>query len=192
VAERFALAYAITALLFFLCALKTSPHTFLLPLFIAAPFALVQLVYDAKGRSRELLPELSGATAMAAVVASIALAGGWSVLPALALWLLLVAVRVVPSILYVRARLQINHGAQTAIAPVLLAHLAGGALTLALAWAGLAPLLAIVAALLLLLRAAFALSPLCPQVTAKQVGFSEIGFGLVTVLALALCYTLGL
>ena len=42
----------------------------------------------------------------------------------------------------------------------------------------------------LLLRAAFALSPLCPQVSAKQVGFSEIGFGLLTVLALAFGYAL--
>jgi len=45
---------------------------------------------------------------------------------------------------------------------------------------------------LLLLRAAFALSPLCPQVSAKQVGFSEIGFGLITILTLAIGYALKL
>jgi hypothetical protein len=192
VAECFALAYATLSLLSFMLALKISPHVFLLPLLMAAPFALIQLIYDATGRSRELWPELSGATAMAAVAAAVALAGGWHIAPALTLWLLLVAVRVGPSILYVRARLQKNHGVQPSIAPALVAHLTGCALVIALAWAGLAPMLAIAVALLLLLRAAFALSPLCPQVSAKQVGFSEIGFGLVTVLALALGYALRL
>ena len=192
VAERFALAYAVLSMLAFTLALKTSPNVFLLPLLIAAPFALVQLIYDALGRSRELVPELSGATAMAAMAAAVVLAGGWQIAPALTLWLLLVAVRVVPSILYVRARLQKNHGAQPSVAPTLGAHLLGCALVAALAWMGLAPMLAVAAALLLLLRAAFALSHLCPQVSAKQVGFSEIGFGLVTVLALAFGYALRL
>src|SRR5205814_1808580 len=126
VAERFALAYATISLLSFMLALKTSSTVFLLPLLMAAPFALIQLIYDARGRSRKLWPELSGATAMAAVAAAVALAGGWHIAPALTLWLLLVAVRVVPSILYVRARLQKNHGAQHSIAPALVAHLAGG------------------------------------------------------------------
>jgi hypothetical protein len=188
VAERFVLAYATISLLAFLLALKISSTVFLWPLLMAAPFAIVQLVYDAAGRSRQLLPELSGATAMAAVAASIALAAGWQIVPALTLWLLLVAVRVVPSILYVRARLQKNHGGQPSVAPTLGAHLLGCALATALAWMGLAPALAIAAVLLLLLRAAFALSHLCPQVSAKQIGFSELGFGLLTVLALACGY----
>ena len=68
----------------------------------------------------------------------------------------------------------------------------GCALVAALAWVGLAPALAIAAAALLLLRAAFALSPLCPPVSAKQIGFSEIGFGSLTVLMLALGYALWL
>jgi hypothetical protein len=185
VAEAFALAYATGALLFFMLALKTSPHSFLLPLLMAAPCALVQLIYDARGRSRELLPELAGATAMAAVAAAVARAGGWPLTPALTLWLLLVAARVIPSILYVRARLRKNHGAQPAIAPALVAHLAGCVLVTALAWFGLASSLAVAAAILLLLRAAYALSSLCPQLSAKQIGLSEIGFGLVMVLALA-------
>jgi YwiC-like protein len=192
VAERFALAYAAISLLSFILALKTSPTVCLWPLLMAAPFALGQLVYDAMGRSRELWPELSGATAMAAVAAAITLASGWHITDALALWLLLVTVRVIPSILYVRARLQKNHGAQPAIAYVLGAHLTGCAIVLVLAWLGLAPALAVVVALLLMLRAAFARSPFCPQVSARQVGFSAIGFGLATVLALVLGYALRL
>ena len=192
VAERFALAYATVALVAFLLALKTAPAVFLWPLVVAAPFALVQLVYDALGRSRALLPELSGATALAALPASIALAAGWALAPAFALWAVLAATRVVPSIFYVRARLRKNHGKQASITPVLVAHLAGCALVIAFAQSGLIPMLAIAAAVLLLLRAAFALSPLCPQVSAKQVGFSEIGFGLITILTLAFGYALKL
>lgn len=191
-AERFALGYATLALLSFTLALKTSSHVFLWPLLLAAPFAVVQLIYDAAGRSRELLPELSGATAMAAVATAVALAAGWQTAPALVLWLLLAAVRVVPSILYVRTRLQKNHGARASVVPALGAHLSGCALAAALAWVGLAPVLAFAAALLLLARAAFMLSPFCPQVSAKQVGFSEIGFGLVTILALVLGFALRL
>jgi hypothetical protein len=188
IAERFVLAYSAIALLSFSLAVKTAPTVFLLPLLIAAPFAILQLVYDATGRSRELLPELSGATALAAVAASIALAAGWSLTHALTLWALLAAARVIPSILYVRARLQQNHGKPANIAPAIAAHLLGCAVALTFAWLGLAQVLAVVAALILLLRAAYALSPVCPQFTAKQVGFSEIAFGLINVLALACGY----
>ena len=41
----------------------------LIPLAVVAPLAVVQLVYDARNRSRELLPELSGALAMSSVAA---------------------------------------------------------------------------------------------------------------------------
>jgi hypothetical protein len=190
VAERFALAYASVALVAFLLALTTAPRIFLLPLAVAAPCAVIQLVYDALGRSRALLPELSGATALAAVPASIALAAGWLLAPAFALWAVLAATRVVPSILYVRTRLRKNHGKPSSVAPALSIHLLGCALALVLAQFGLIPLPAIAAAILLLLRAAFALSPLCPQVTAKQIGFSEIAFGLITILTLAFGYAL--
>lgn len=188
VAERFVLAYATLALLGFGLALTTAPTIFLWPLLLAAPFAIIQLGHDVQGRSRELLPELSGAMAMAAVSASIALAAGWSLTHALTLWALLAAARVGPSILYVRARLQQNHGRRARIAPAVAAHLLGCALALTLAWLGLAPALAVVAAFILLLRAAYALSPYCPQFTAKQVGLSEIAFGLINVLALACGY----
>ncbi len=192
VAERFALAYAVVALCAFILALKFAPHVFLLPLLVAAPLALLQLAYDALGRSRALLPELSGAAAMAAAAAALALAGGWPIAHALALWALLAAARVIPSILYVRARLRKNHGARVSVAPALGAHLLGCALAVALAYIGLAPVLAVCAGGLLFVRAAFLLSPRCPQLTAQQVGFSEIGFGLLTVLALAVGYAFGL
>jgi hypothetical protein len=81
----------------------------LLPVALAAPLAGLQLWLDARGRARELLPEAAGAVAMGSLAASVALAGGWSLLPALGLWALLAA-RAVPAIVYVRARLRLERG----------------------------------------------------------------------------------
>src|SRR5438067_816253 len=79
VAERFALLYILAASFSLLAALKAaSSYEFLLPLLLASPLALIQLIYDRLSRSRALLPELAGATAMAAIASSIVLAGGLS------------------------------------------------------------------------------------------------------------------
>src|SRR5437764_8878495 len=70
VAERFALLYACGAALGLLAAIKTAVGgEFLLPLALSAPLVSVQLIYDAKGRSRELLPEVSGSIVLASVSA---------------------------------------------------------------------------------------------------------------------------
>ncbi|MFL6257793.1 MAG: YwiC-like family protein, partial [Pyrinomonadaceae bacterium] len=83
VAERCAAIYAAVAAAGLLFAvLMADGYTFLWPLLLAAPLASVQLVYDAKGESRSLWPELAGATALAGVATSIALAGGWKSVPA--------------------------------------------------------------------------------------------------------------
>jgi hypothetical protein len=164
-------------------------YEFLLPLLLAAPFASVQLIYDGKGRSRELLPEIAGSIAMASVAASIALAGGWSRANALAMWGVLTA-RVVPAILYVRARLQQLHGQGTDAAPTILSHLAATAFVFALAWAGLVPKLAVAALLVMLLRAAFGLAER-KTVTAKRIDLRELGFGAFTVFAVAAGYLFG-
>jgi hypothetical protein len=211
VAERFAAVYCAAAALALIAAFWTAGSVgFLLPLLLAAPLASVQLFYDAKGRSRELLPELAGSIAMASVAAALALAGGWSRPASLALWAVLAA-RVVPSVIYVRARLRQLHSqsapAATArsqaasdapeysqaelVAPTYLSHLAATALVLALALAGLAPWLAVVAVSVLLLRAAFGVAER-GEVTARRIGLREIGFGAFTVLAVALGYLFGL
>jgi 4-hydroxybenzoate polyprenyltransferase len=190
-AERFALLYGAIAFITFTLAAAFAPAVFLWPLALAAPLAFVQLAYDALGRSRALLPELAGATAMASVAAALALAGGWTLAPALALWAVL-TLRVVPAILYVRARLSISHGARPALWPALLAHAAAFTAVAALVWLRLAPALALLAMLVLLARAALSLLRPRPQTKAKHIGFGEIGFGLMTVLALVCGYAFGL
>jgi len=57
---------------------------------------------------------------------------------------------------------------------------------LVLVWNKLAPALALVALLILLLRALFGFSRYDRAANAKQIGFRELGFGAMTVAAIAL------
>lgn len=189
-AERFALLYAGIAALSFLAAIKTSQQGFLLPLLLAAPLAAVQLIYDGMGRSRALAPELAGSIAMAAIASGIALAGGWPRPLAFGLWAILAA-RVVPTILYVRAKLKLLHGKHAPALPVMAAHILAVALMAALARSGIVPFLALIALLVLLLRAVLGLSKHSKPLTAKGVGLRELGFGAMTVAAAGLGHALG-
>lgn len=154
------------------------------PALFAVPLAALQLRYDARNRARELVPEAAGAVAMGALAASIAVAAGWALAPALALWGLL-ALRAVPAIVYVRARLRLERGA--AVSPVATWVLHGGALVVGVAaWATGALAWPVVAAYALLAgRAAWGLSRWRRPVAAKVVGFGELGYGVATVLLLA-------
>ncbi|HEU4597793.1 MAG TPA: YwiC-like family protein [Pyrinomonadaceae bacterium] len=184
-AEAFFLLYGALALAFALATAATAiSYAFLLPLLVAAPFVVVQLFFDATGRSRALAPELAGSAGLAAVSASIALADGWPIVPALALWALL-AGRAVPSILYVRARLRRLHGETPPTLHVFVTHAAALALVCLLAWLKLAPPLAALAFLVLLLRAFTGLSAPRDKGSAKQVGITEIVYGALTVFAVA-------
>lgn len=188
-AEAFAALYCAFALLSFAAAALPGPTALLLPLGIAAPLAVIQLAYDFTSRSRALLPELSGATAMASVAASIAVAGGWSFAPALALWAILAA-RVLPTILYVRSRLKAAHGEKGSPAVVMLTHLAACAVGLVLYLRGIASLLALMALTILLLRALVGENS--RPVSARRVGISELIYGAVLVAALAAGHWLGI
>lgn len=183
-AERFTLGYGAAALAGLLFAVLNAPDGgFLLPLAVALPLAAAQLYYDATGRSRALLPELAGSTGMAGVAASVALAGGAPLWLALGLWAVLAA-RVVPTILYVRARLARLHGKDESPAIGLAAHAAALAGVGWLAWAGVVPWAAAVVMLLLLARAVLGTTRGWPA-TARGLGFSEIAFGALTVFAVA-------
>ena len=186
VAERFALLYTMIAALGLLAAIKTaSSYEFLLPLLLAAPLASVQLVYDRLSRSRALLPELAGATAMAAIASSIALALGWPRGIAFGLWAILAA-RVMPTICYVRARLKTLHGQEASKGIVIMMHVLALVVALTLRWTKLIPALAIIAFLILLARALFGFSEYDRAASAKRIGIRELGFGAMTVAAIAL------
>jgi len=156
----------------------------LLPLLLALPFGLVFTFFDAQNQSRSWQAELAGPIALSAVASGIALAGGESPSAAFALWAALVA-RAVPSILYVRARLRLDRDRPRATALVVVAHVAAlvavaALVRLELLWAPVAGVF-----LLLLLRATLGLSRFRRPVSVKAIGYSELGWGVLTVLAVA-------
>ena len=85
-------------------ALWSAGAEWLIPVLIAVPLVAVELWFDIRSRSRRLVPELAGAVGIAAVAASITVAGdeGWRL--AVALWMMLAA-RAVASIPYVRTQI---------------------------------------------------------------------------------------
>ena len=189
-AERVLAGYAVLALLLFAAALALAPAPFWLPLTVAAPIGLAALVFDALGRSREAFPEVAGAVALGASATAIALAGGAAAGPAWGAWALL-ALRAVVSVLYVRARIRLDRGLGASPRFVLAGHAAALALVAVLARAGAAPWLALIAFTVLLARASWGLSPRRRQpIRPQALGFQELGYGLLTLVLLAIGYRL--
>ena len=183
-AERFMALYGLVAVVAFALVLRSGERAFLLPLLLALPLMMTQLVYDARNQSRAALPELAGALALAALAPAIAVLDGWSLARAWPLWLL-VASRALPAILYVRARLKLDHGKPTQPGVALAGHIVALVGVAALALLGHAPWLAVAALLVLLARAAVGLSRYRRSVRPAILGMEEIGYGLLTVLVMA-------
>ena len=74
----FATSYAAAAALAIGGAIALGGWRIAIPFAIVAPLAIVNIVADARNKSRALLPELTGPVAMASSAAAIALAGGKS------------------------------------------------------------------------------------------------------------------
>lgn len=96
----------------------------LIPVLVAAPLVAVELWFDMRSRSRRLAPELAGAIGIAAVAASVAVAGGERWRLAIALWMVLAA-RTVASIPYVRTQIIRTRRGSSPIAVTGLFQLAG-------------------------------------------------------------------
>jgi hypothetical protein len=170
-----AASYLLAALLSLTAALAMSGASMLIPFALAMPLVFVQGWYDAKNQGRHLLAEISGAVAMTSIVTAIAIAGAMEHRVAYGLAGILIA-RFVPAILYVRALL----GRLPASAALTAHALALGATALH------APLPAIAAMLVLLLRAAWGLAHEAPR--AQVIGWREIAFGVLTVALVAIAY----
>ena len=165
--------YLLAGAIALIAALAMSGAGILVPLALAAPLAIIQVAYDATHHSRELLPEITGATAMTSVAAAIAIAGGMQSSAAYGLAGILIA-RFVPAILYVRTLL----GRLPAWIALTL-HVAALAAT-----ALYAPPFAIVAMIVLLIRAVWGVTHEPPR--AKTIGWREIAYGAVTVALVAI------
>jgi hypothetical protein len=160
-----------------------------LPVVIAGPLALVQIAHDARNDSRRLLPEVSGAVAMSGVAAAIVLADGGSLLAASVIWGVMLG-RAIPAILYIRSRVLAERtGSAFGPWPVV-SHVVAIAAGTALWAAGLAPLVVPAAFAILLVRCAIGVSPLRSRASARRIGFTEIGYGTASILAIALGYAL--
>jgi YwiC-like protein len=185
-AERFVLLYGAITLAGLAVAL-TGPRAAWIPLLVATPLALIQLGYDAKHHGRALAPELLGAVALGAVAAAILLAGGWPARVAVGAWVLL-AVKAVTCVLYVRARFRLDRGLGGSTTPVLAAHALAMGLAVALALSGGGPWLGTLAFALLTGRAAHGLSSHRPPLKPRQLGMRELVYGITTTGLLALGY----
>ena len=180
-AERFVLLYITIALLSGLAAILTTRSTdVLIPMLLVSPLLVVQVYYDMRHESRHWLPEISATILLASVAASIAMAGGWGLVPALALSVI-IACRAVPTICYVRARLRLEKGQPVRAGLSTALHLVALMVLVIFMQMGLISLLSVVAGGILLVRAVYGLSrwrrPARPQI----IGIQEIVFGLIIV-----------
>jgi hypothetical protein len=190
-ADRFALLYATLATIFFTIAVVNGPREFLLPFIVAGPLLFIQFLYDVRGHSRKLVPEVVGALAVGSISTAIALADGWSRPQAFALWII-IACRHVPTILYLRVLL--SRRRQTRQPAVNWSIIAIQFLPLIAVYLLLlfkvAPTIAIVVVAILFVRAVIGLFNQ-GEPTPKKLGISEIAFGTFAVLMVAAGYRFG-
>ncbi len=189
-AGRACAGYLLLALTMVAAAVALTTQSFWPPLLAAVPVALVALAFDARGRSREALPEAAGAVALGASVGAITLAGGLPSGVAWGAWALL-ALRAVASVLYVRARIRLDRGLPAGPRAVLAGHGAALLAAAGLAHAGVGPWLGVPAFVVLLVRAAWGVSSGRRPIRPQLLGLQELGYGFVTVVLLAVGYRLG-
>ena len=173
-------AYALITLSAALLAHSSAERAFWLPLLLAAPLALVQLERDMRNKGRALSAELAGALAFAALTSSIALAGGTNLETALGLWAVL-ALRIVPSILYVRSKLRSVRNEPISPSSIVVAHVIALLVAVALCVARIAPWTLVIGVTALAARADWALNNQRLR-KASLVGVLEIVTGIVFVL----------
>ncbi|MFZ1701722.1 MAG: YwiC-like family protein [Pyrinomonadaceae bacterium] len=181
-ARRFTLIFSVVFVAGLLGTFVLVAPASLIPLVAVAPLGLIQIYYDMRRKSRNLLPELTGAIALSSSAAVIALADDWTVPAAMALWGLFV-LRLIPSILYVRSRLRLEKGKDPSVAAAVAAHLVAVVLVALLVSYGLSPVITGVMFVVLLGRAALGLSPYRKKRKAMQIGVLEVIFGVLTVLS---------
>jgi hypothetical protein len=142
----------------------------LIPLVVAVPLAFAQFVLDVRNRGRALPAELAGAIAAGWAASAIALAGSRPVAVAIALWALLAA-RAVTSVFYVRSSLR----GESRVVMLALHGVAVG-------FGAFISMTAMAAMGVLFARAL----PGVTALRARDIGMRELGFGVLTVLLIAL------
>ena len=183
-ALRFSILYALIGAVALAAVIPLAGWRPLLPLVMAIPAGILFLVYDAQNKSRNWQAELAGPAAFCSVAAGIALAGGWPWVSAMALWAVLAA-RSISSILFVRERIRLDRGRPRQTGLALGAHVVAILLAAWLSRTTLIPWTLAAVYVLTFLRAAWGLSPFRPKATLMVIGFTELGWSILTLVALA-------
>ena len=179
--------YLCLALLGFLLVALAAKGPFLYPLALAFPLGAYMVYMDAQNRSRDLFPEIAAALFMATFAPAGVLAGGLPQEVALGSFLAL-ALRDVAALYYARTQVLRARGQSPQIYPAFLALSGSALLALLFFRQGLLTLPTLLA--LLLLAFFGSLTLFRPPVPARVVGWTQMGFGLLIVLATALGYPL--
>lgn len=188
-ARKFFLIYGAIFMIGLTGSLYFVPRFAFLPFLLILPFAAYQIYCDASRKSRDLLPELTGAVAISSSVAVIALADGWTPPSAFALWGIFVA-RLIPSILYVRSRLRLEKAKDFTKTLPIVSHAAAFVIVGALAFYGLSPILTVLMFAVLLGRSTIGLSTYRSKIKAMRIGVWEVVYGTLTVLSVVVGYHL--
>jgi hypothetical protein len=189
IAERFMLLYGAAAVILLAAAARLAQGDLWPILVVALSFAAMQLFYEIRNANRDVVAELSGAIAFSMLAPAAAVAAGWSIPTALGLWMV-IAIRVVVSILYVRARLRLEKGRPANPQVVVAVHVLGTIVLGLLAWVQMTPWTVVIAGLILLIRAVLGVTSMRKPVPARVIGFREIGYGLVTAVLAGVGYRL--
>jgi hypothetical protein len=191
VALQFALIYVAIAIFGLTGMVLTAPPFAFIPLAAAAPLVVYLIVRDVSRQSRDLLPEMTAAFALASSISVFALAAGWDYAVAFVLWTIMLA-RLVPSVLYVRSRLRLAKGKEYSIAAPLGAHAVALLIVLAFYLTNAGSLLTVLMAALLLGRCACGLSRYRKILKAKIIGIWEVGYGFLFALSIVLGHYLNI
>lgn len=176
-ARGFAALYGAIALAALQLTTTTATGAFWIPLLAALPLAAVQLALEFRSDGRSLLSELCGALVLAATASAILLAADKPFVMAALVWLLM-ALRAVPSIMYVRARIRLIHGRRTSIASPISVHVLGVLISIALWTSGVTNAFAPLAVGMLLFRTYYGLMLSTPTAV-RTVGIQEVIYGLI-------------
>jgi hypothetical protein len=162
-----------------------------LPFALILPFAAFQIYCDSQRNSRLLLAEIVGAVSISSSIAVLAIAASWPHSKAFALWAI-IAARLIPSIFYVRNRLNLEKGKTFSRVLPIAAHVVALIVVLLLALYGQTPFLPVVMFAVLLIRSIVGLSPYRKKVKAMKIGIGEVIYGSLTVLSLIVGYYAGI
>lgn len=191
-AGRFVLIFSAIALIAAAITLVLEGWRPFAPFVLALPLLLIFMAYDQRP-GRFWQAELTAPAAFAAVAAAIGLAGGMAWQPSLGLWGFMI-VRVVPTVIFVRARLRLDKGKEGGAgesAPATIGiHILGVVAVAALVRVGWLPWAAVLAALILLARAIWGLSNYRWRASVQALGFLEVGFGVLSALIVAVGFWL--